>query len=170
MSERESDQLEQLVEAVRGATKYRSVSHDLMRSVVSTELAKRRSLKEAIKATKNKLHQVGGAYLDGEVRYERWLDELRQACLSGDKERIRGACISIMRHHASTRERVPVLDEFYTTVLAGMPPIRSILDIACGLHPLAIPWMPLAQDAEYHAYDIYQDMTAFLHEYLRLMH
>jgi 16S rRNA (guanine(1405)-N(7))-methyltransferase len=159
--------LDQLIEAVLASSKYKSVSHDFVRSVGSRELAKGHHLKEAIKATKKKLHQVGGAYLDGEVRYSVWLDELRFA---EDRQRIRETCISIMRHHASTRERVPVLEAFYTTILADMPPIHSVLDIACGLHPLAIPWMPLAEDAEYYAYDIYQDMMAFLNEYLRLMH
>ena len=33
-------------------------------------------MKDAIKATKNKLHQVGGAYLDRTPDYQRWLDEL----------------------------------------------------------------------------------------------
>ena len=172
--------LDQLIEAVLTSSKYKSISHDLVSSVGSRELAKRHSLKEAIKATKNKLHQVGGAYLDGEARYDRWLDELRllagdrlgrsQATAWGGLERIREICMSIMHYHASTRERVPVLEEFYTTILAGMPPIRSVLDIACGLHPLALPWMPLAEDVHYYAFDIYQDMTAFLNEYLRLMH
>ena len=175
MSEKECSQLDQLIEAVLASSKYRSISHDFVRGVGAQELAKRHSLKEAIKATKNKLHQVGGAYLDGEMRYDRWLDELKQACSLqatawGGLEGVRETCIRIMRYHASTRERVPVLGEFYTTILAGMPPIRSVLDIACGLHPLAIPWMPLAEDAQYYAYDIYQDMVAFLDECLGLMH
>ena len=28
------------------------------------------------------------------------------------------------------------------TALAGLPPIHSVLDVACGLNPLAIAWMP----------------------------
>src|SRR5436305_2005994 len=129
MSEREFSQLDQLIEAVLTSSKYKSICRDFVRSVGSRELAKRHNLKEAVKATKNKLHQVGGAYLDGEVRYSVWLDEFKQACLSGDREQIRQACTRIMRHHASTRERVPVLEEFYTTILANLPPIRSVLDI-----------------------------------------
>jgi len=170
MNNRKFSQLDHLIEAVLASSKYKSICRDFVCNVGARELAKQHNLKEAIKATKNKLHQVGGAYLDGEVRYSIWLDELKQACLSGDREHIRQTCIRMMRHHASTRERMPVLEEFYTTILANMPPIRSVLDIACGLHPLATPWMPLAEDAQYYAYDIYQDMMAFLNEYLRLMH
>jgi len=49
-----------------------------------------------------------------------------------------------------------------------MPLIRSVLDVACGLNPLAQPWMPLAPGAAYYACDIYADMIAFLNDYFRL--
>ncbi len=51
-----------LIEAVSSSTKYRQVSPDLIRTVGQRELAIRPSWKAAVKATKNKLHQVGGAY------------------------------------------------------------------------------------------------------------
>jgi 16S rRNA (guanine(1405)-N(7))-methyltransferase len=165
----QSSQLDQLIEAVLASSKYKSICRDVVRNIGSRELARQRSLKEAIKATKNKLHQVGGAYLDGKIRYSVWLDEFRQVCLSGEGVQLRQTCIRMMRLHASTRERLPLLADFYTTILAAMPPLRSVLDIACGLHPLALPWMPLAENAQYYAYDIYQDMMAFLNEYLKLM-
>jgi 16S rRNA (guanine(1405)-N(7))-methyltransferase len=132
-------------------------------------LAKRHSLKEAVKATKNKLHQVGGAYLEGEAHYAVWLDELRETSRSGDRGDFRKACARVMSHHSSTRERLAILDRFYATTLAGLPPFRSVLDVACGLNPLAIPWMPLAENAEYYAVDIYQDMVDFLNRFMALL-
>ncbi len=158
-------QLNQLLEAVLASSKYRHVDKDFILSIGASELRKRRSLKEAIKATRNKLHQVGGAYQQAVPRYARWLDELRQVAESSSGERdelIRTACRDIMRHHASTRERLPVLDRFYATILADIAPVHSVIDVACGLHPLAIPWMLLATNARYYAYDIYQDMMDFL--------
>jgi 16S rRNA (guanine(1405)-N(7))-methyltransferase len=74
-----------------------------------------------------------------------------------------------MGHHASTRERLPILDQFYATVLAGLPPPRTVLDLACGLNPLSIPWMPLAENAEYYAVDIYEDMIGFLGDFMALV-
>jgi len=74
-----------------------------------------------------------------------------------------------MKYHSSTRERLRVLEGFYTTTLADLPPIRTILDIACGFNPLSIPWMPLAEDARYYAYDIYRDMTSFLSELIGIV-
>ena len=40
----------------------------------------------------------------------------------------------------------------------GQP--KVILDLACGLNPLAAAWMPLAPGATYHAVDVYQDMVS----------
>lgn len=164
------DELDQLIDAVLTSRKYKRVYKDFIRAIGAQELAKRHTLKEAIKATKNKLHQVGSAYLDGREDYASWLDELKWAVQSGNRDTLLSTCVKIMSSHASTRERLPILDQCYATVLANLPPIRSVLDIACGLNPLAIPWMPLAEDVEYHAYDIYQDMMDFLNECMTLMH
>jgi 16S rRNA (guanine(1405)-N(7))-methyltransferase len=155
-----------LVAAVCKSSKYRYVCEEVVRGVGERELAKGRRLKEAVKATKKKLHQVGGAYLEGGVNYGAWLDDLRTA--AGDEGDFRWACAETMRHHASTKERFSILDEFYATVLAGLPPIRSVLDLACGLNPLAIPWMGLPDGAVYYAYDIYEDMIEFLQVFMAL--
>ena len=73
-----------------------------------------------------------------------------------------------MAHHASTRERLPVLESFFAEALASLAPVHSVLDVACGLNPLAAPWMPLAPDATYTACDIYTDMLAFVGDFLAL--
>jgi 16S rRNA (guanine(1405)-N(7))-methyltransferase len=159
--------IDELVAAVRGSAKYRSVCEDFIRGVGERELAKGRRLKEAVKATKKKLHQVGGAYLEGGVDYAAWLDELK--AVSGSEGDLRRTCARIMGHHSSTKERLAILDAFYATVLAELPPIRSVLDLACGLNPLAIPWMGLPDGAAYYAYDVYEDMAGFLEGFMRLV-
>lgn len=162
------NELERLVEAVQAAPKYRHVAPDFVRHIGARELAKGRGWKEARKATQRKLHQVAGAYLDAGVRYGEWLEELRAARLAG-AEALRAACVQVMKHHTSTRERLPFLDAFYAPLLAGLPPIQTVLDIGCGLHPLALPWMGLPAGVEYIALDIYEDMAAFLNELLALL-
>jgi 16S rRNA (guanine(1405)-N(7))-methyltransferase len=75
-----------------------------------------------------------------------------------------------MTYHTSTREREALLDAgFYTRIFEGLPPVRSVLDIACGLNPLCVPWMPLAPAAIYHALDVYADMASFLDRALDLL-
>jgi len=165
----QSDQLEKLVETVLTSSKYKAVSHDLIRSIGLRELAKRSSLKEAVKATKSKLHQVGGAYLNDKEDYAGWLNELERLFHSGDQDAFLTYVQKVMSYHASTRERLPILDHFYKTILADLPPVHRILDVACGFNPLTLPWMPLAESVEYYAYDIYQDMLVFLERFMALI-
>ncbi len=163
------EQLESIIEAVLRSANYKYVSPDLVRAVALQEIGKRRTLKEAVKGTKNKLHQIGGAYLDGREDYTAWLTLLRNTMQGGDQSQLQEACRRVMSNHASTRERLPVLDSFYTTLFAQLGPIHSVLDLACGLNPLALPWMPLVEGGYYYAYDIYQHMTNFLDQWLHLI-
>lgn len=154
------DRLTRLVADVLASPKYRAISPELLRAVGARELAARPSYKEAVKETKARLHQVAGAFLDRTPRYEAWLGELRAA--AGDPVALRELCQRIMAGHASTRERLPILGPFYEAVFAALPPVGSLIDAACGLNPLAAPWMPLAPGARYLACDLYADMCAFV--------
>jgi 16S rRNA (guanine(1405)-N(7))-methyltransferase len=154
---------------VLASPKYRNVSADLVRTIAEQEIAKRQSTKEMVKAIKNKLHQVGGAYQSGKEAYVKWLSELNTALQSGNREALLTTCRRIMSHHASTRERLPILDQFYSTIFANLPPVSSIIDLASGLNPLALPWMPLAPGTTYAAYDIYADMIDFLNGFFALL-
>jgi 16S rRNA (guanine(1405)-N(7))-methyltransferase len=177
MSRSSEHDITDLIASVRSSSKYAAINEAMIRSIGLRELAVRRNLKEAIKATKNKLHQVAGAYLDARLPYDQWLARLAAADdgrwtmddgalpnskLKTQNSKLQLACLEIMRHHASTRERLPILESFYATTLASLGPVRSVLDLACGLNPLALPWMPLALDTRYYACDIYADMIAFL--------
>lgn len=179
-----SGDLAAVVDAVRASAKYRTVCDDYVIALARRELATRGNVKEATKATKNQLHQVAGAYLAARPPYEKWLAELRAAVAAtgamddaaahpagATPARLaacRPLCATYLTHHASTRERLPQMEAFYSAIFAALPPVRSVIDIACGLNPLALPWLPLAPDAAYYAYDIYTDMMAFLGESLRL--
>ncbi len=163
------EQLDALVAAVLASAKYRHVSPEFVRAIGARELAIRPNLKTAVKATKNALHQAGGAFLDAPIDYNRTLARLREAAQAGlDSERFRDACREAMAGHTSTRERLPILNTFYTTIMATIPPPGRIIDIACGLNPLARPWMPLPTTTEYIACDIYANQIAFLNQYFKL--
>lgn len=160
----EAEALERLVQAVRKTPKYRHIVADFVRDIGRRELAKGRSWKEALKETRRKLHQVAGAYFGEKPPYDRWLEELRAT----PSEALRPVCARLMAGHSSTRERLPFLDEFYRTCFSDLPPVHSVLDLGCGLHPLSIPWMPLEEGTDYLALDIYEDMVAFLNQAMAL--
>lgn len=154
-------QLDALVARVLASAKYREVLPDLVRAIGRRELNARRDPKEAAKATRSKLHQVATSYLVGRMRYDEWLSAMASAREEGE-DALRRVLRDVMAHHASTRERLPLLDSFYRDALEGVGPLRSVLDVACGLNPLAMPWMPLAPGARYVACDVFHDLVAFL--------
>lgn len=155
---------EGLAELARSA-KYRDLAPALCRRVLAAELARQPRLKEAVKAAKGKLHQVAGAYFDTRPDYPRWLAGLAAATPA---ERP-AACAELLRRHASTRERQAFLPEFYAPLFATLPPAASVLDLACGLHPLGLPWMPLPPLCRYLAIDVYGDLAGFLGAALTLL-
>lgn len=158
------DNVDALVAAVCDAPKYRNLDAGLVRSVAATEIAKGHTGRDAVKATRNKLHQVAGAYLVDKPNYAAWLRDLQAAV--GDPANLRGTCRRIMAHHASTRERLPILEQFYPAIFAGLGPIYSVMDLACGLNPVALPWMALPPGVAYFACDVYADQVEFLNGWL----
>lgn len=167
-----SEELDALVAAVLGSSKYRHVSPALVRAVGARELAIRPSLKAAVKATKNTLHQAGGAFNESPLRYERARDQLAAALAqdpaTGPGSPFAETCRALMAAHTSTRERLSILDTFYATTLAGVPPPAVVLDVACGLNPLARPWMTFPVTTQLIASDIYADQIAFLNDAMTL--
>lgn len=162
--------LDQLVEQVLSSAKYRLITSEVIRNIGARELAKRASLKEAVKTTRNKLHQVGSAYQEQGIPYARWMEELQALSDNLADESVRAWLLEQLPAHASTRERVSILPHFYSTVLASLPPVRSVLDLACGLNPLTLPWMDLPGGCTYTAVDIYEDLRSFLDVFLFKFH
>jgi len=158
-------ELERLVELVRQGGSYREIQADLIRSIGRRELGERRNLHEAVKATRSKLHQVGGAYLPSQPDYTGWAKQLESLPSNRQAPEFRSFCLETMRAHASTRERLSIVEMFFKIVLKGIAPVKSVLDLACGLNPLALPWMPLETESIYYACDIYGDMISFLSHY-----
>jgi len=161
------EQLEQLVSEVLSSSKYAHIVPGLVARIGAAELDKGRKLKDAVKATKNKLHQVGGAYQKIAPNYAGWLAELSST--THDQAQFKAACRAIMSNHASTYERLPILDQFYAQIFSLLPPVHTVLDVACGLNPMALPWMNLAPAATYRACDMYADMIDFVAKFMNLL-
>ena len=157
--------LDELVAEVQAGAKYASLDPGFVHRLVQRELPNSRNRKELVKAVRNKLHQVGGAYHEKPIDYTKWNERL--AGLPGDihSAPARQFCLEMMAEHTSTRERLPYLEQFYAKALALIQPLHSLLDLACGLNPLALSWMPLLPDTSIQVYDIYTDQAAFLNQF-----
>ncbi len=159
--------LDRIVSAVTEARKYRSVCKDTVHRIAERELERFPNLKAATKATKRRLHQVYGAF-ERDWDYDAACQQLEEAYRQGTEPTIRAACRLVMEAHSSTRERLPILDQFYRAIfsITGRP--STILDAGCGLNPLSLPWMDLPAGARYIALDIDAERVRFLNRYLSL--
>jgi 16S rRNA (guanine(1405)-N(7))-methyltransferase len=111
------------------------------------------------------LHNIVAPYL-GTLDYETLTEELLKIEeTSPSSEPLRSFCLDVLAEHASTAERIPLLPAFYTHLFAITGQPQVILDLACGLHPLAFPWMGLPTTVNYHAYDILQPRADFINHF-----
>ena len=167
----EFDALVQTVTAtVLQKSKYNTVQTELVTRLAQRELAKGRKQKEAIKEVSAKLHQIGGAYFKLAPRYAQWQTALQDLPDDAGHEDVRAYCLEIMQSHNSTAERLPILEPFFSEILSPLAPIESVFDLACGLNPLALPWIPLAANAYYYGCDIFSDLITFNNAFLQHFH
>jgi len=153
---------EDLVRKILEKPKYQHIHKGLVETVAAAELTKGRKKKETQKAVLSKLHQIGAAYFSQKPDYERWKKELASLPADIHSDQCKAFCARVMESHYSTDERLPILNDFYQQILNSIQPIPSILDLACGFNPLALPWMPVDDHIQYYGCDIFTDMIDFL--------
>lgn len=116
--------------ALQSSRKYGGICPETVERMFTEELGKRRSLKDADKATRARLHQITGAFMSP--------DQLRTAarCLDAYAAGDETALHQALRLHTSTSERFGALGALYDRVFAATGLPDSVLDLACGLNPL----------------------------------
>lgn len=122
--------------------------------------------REVEKIVKTKMHNLIAPYL-GDADFSKAEVEMDQVFQSKSEQAVRNYCLRILNTHASTRERVPLLPDFYRRLFEYSGTPHSILDLACGLNPFSLPWMNLPADAQYYAYDIVQPRLNLINQFLR---
>lgn len=160
-----NNQPDEIVDKILKSVKYREISPTLIHHLVKREIDVRKNVKDTIKAVKKKLHQVCGAYLNIDMPYEGWAADL-DSC--EDREALKKTSLNIMRHHASTRERLGHFESMYQDLFDIIGPIKSMLDLGCGLNPLSVLWMQNVTGLRYDACDIYADQVKFLNHFFKV--
>jgi len=120
--------------------------------------------KKAVKAAKNKLHQVYGAYFEkmNIAKIQKRLNELYK---NPDTGTFKAAAVEILKYHTSTSERIPFMKQFYIDLFKRIGKPSRVLDFCCGLNPFAIQWMGLEPEAEYMAFDIDTRLIAVINTF-----
>ena len=149
----------EICEEILSSKKYATLHKPMILRVCEQEYKKYSNTKERIKGTKNTLHAMYGAYLFNES-YKK-ANKLLDVAISDKKCLINtehqnypaNELEKILRLHASTKERLPNLKEFYQFIFDNTGPAESILDIGCGFNPFTLPFFP-KMPSKYHALDI----------------
>ncbi len=162
-----ADQRRELLERILETKKYRysGLNHETILDLIDQETSRQSSLKTLNKAVRRKLHNIVAPYL-GEPDYAALSERL--AAISNtslDSPEIQALSLDVLGEHASTAERVPYQVDLYRQLFKVVGEPKTIFDLACGLHPLAFPWMGLPTTVEYYAYDIIQPRIDFINRF-----
>ena len=144
------------------SAKYRWLALPTLERVVAWAARRSKSIRETEERAHRKLHQIYGAYFAGWQAgdIEKALTELAR-----NPAALRETARSMLSAHASGRERLAVMDRWYPALWEITGPPRRIFDAGCGLHPFALPWLGLATDIEYVAWDIDERMNGWLNRF-----
>ncbi|MCL2372580.1 MAG: hypothetical protein FWC78_04170 [Defluviitaleaceae bacterium] len=140
--------------------KYDMLHPALVERIYKEESVKHKKPQDALKATKTRLHQMYGAYSSGS-------SHKKAAALLASPGDIKATATQIMQLHASTRERLPHIEEFHAFVAAHAGPAETILDLGCGFNPFSLLHMP-APPKTYYAYDIDIRTAALLNQFFAI--
>ena len=161
----EIEEIESITAAVQAKKKYQNIHPGVIRNIAESEYAKGRRGKEAVKEVAAKLHQVAASYFLHRPDYQNWVRQFTELPGEIENPRVRILCEKIMQQHSSTAERLPIMQNFFHHTLNAIKPVSSIVDLACGLNPLALTEMPLDEEFEYYGCDIFIDMIDFLNQW-----
>lgn len=146
-----------LAQPILASRKYRSLNlpPETVIDLIQRGLDSGLKPNQAVDDARDKLHNIIAPYL-GDPDYAKASEELKEIRSANNTQDIINFCLKMLGSHASTRERIPVSDDFYRQIFAVTGTPRSILDLACAMHPFAHPWMNLPTDCQYFAYDLHQ--------------
>ena len=160
--------LQYIIEKVKSDRKYSAIGlpDATIEDIAQQELTRHPKVEVALNNTKAILHNVVAPYLD-DVDYPQAKKQVDEAFALGNEEAIRQTALKILEQHESTRERLPYLEQFYEVIRTVCRPLSIIIDLACGLNPLALPFMGMTELVRYYAYDIHQPRVELINQFFK---
>lgn len=160
-------EINKLIQAVQNSHKYRDLElpDEMLRDLINVNLANSKNLSGLKVNFRKSLHNVIAPYLES-INYDDEISYLGSAYTDFSvTEDLKAYCLA---KHASTRERILYLDPFFTTIFETIGSPTSILDLACALDPLCLPWLKFAPEASFKAYDINGARVRYLQTFFTL--
>ena len=149
---------------IMASGKYEFIAEDTVIRLCQEYLPRYKSKKDVIKAVKKQLHIIHGAFFPDRC-HEQAMGLIEDSTISNEH-----VSLQLMQLHPSTRERLPVLQAFYQFLAPYLQYAKTVLDIGCGFHPCAFPFMGLPDDVTYIAGDIDHDTVKVAHAFFQRLH
>jgi len=119
--------------------------------------------KQCVKEIRALLREIHGVFvLEGHEKRERFLEKYKEAQGRGEKMK---ALDKLLACHQSTKERKEHYNAIYEKIGRRCEEIDWILDLGCGLNPLAYRW--IGKDVQYTACDISEGEMDIIEEFFR---
>jgi len=161
-----------IISEIYNSKKYSSIYQPFLERVCNEESVKYKKNKEIIKAVKNRLHTVYGAFFfDNSVKLA---DDLINNINNNNDEEIFLDSMSekLMNLNTSSRERLSFIKELYKFIYDNIAHknINTILDIGCGFNPFSLPFIceSFKNIKSYYAFDIDVNLAKIINKYFDL--
>jgi 16S rRNA (guanine(1405)-N(7))-methyltransferase len=141
---------------------------EYIQRIVAESQKKRKSSKEIAKGAKTKVHQTYGVFVNG-TKINKVYERLVQAIKDEDEEEIKKQLTFALQLHVSSGERVNIMDELYKKIFEITWKPKMVLDVACGLNPISLPWMGLDKDIQYDAFDVHDEILEIVRNFTQII-
>ncbi|MEA4812144.1 MAG: hypothetical protein VB108_06215 [Anaerolineaceae bacterium] len=158
---------ENLIQKTLLSAKYRSLElpRDLLEDILMQEAKFARNKAALEKRFREKLHQIVAPYLE-EMDCTAEITNLRVfSAANPSQSEWKAYSLEIMAKHASSRERLPNIQEFASALNPYVAKAQKVLDLAAGLDPLMLPWLDLSAKPVFEAYDLQKPRVDYLNAF-----
>lgn len=159
-----------LIDSVHNSHKYRDLGlpDAFLLDLINQNLSNSKNFSELKDNFRKSLHNVIAPYLE-DIDYQAEIMNLESGLDDLSSEgALKNYCLKMMAKHASTRERIPHIQPFFDAIQAVIGEPESVLDLACALDPLCLPWIRLASKASFKAYDLNKPRIHYLQSFFNL--
>ena len=162
-------QFQAVIDDILTSKKYRDIQipRETVADLLETSLNRFSKNDNAIQSVREKLHNIIAPYLET-LDYEASLQKLKNLDPINGKTRLRDFSHEILSQHHSTKERLPYIETFFQFLFSRIEQPTAVLDLACGLNPIALSFVDIPKGLTYFAYDLHQQRINLLTRFLKL--
>ena len=161
--------MDAIIHRIKSSRKYEHIDipDETIKDLLQQEFPRYKKESDAVRSAKAKLHNIIALYL-GDADYKKTTSKIESVFSEMTAEGINRMCVEILSQHHSTRERLPYVEEFFEKIFSICGNPGSLMDLACGLNPFALPFMDLPKRCSYHAYDIHRPRITLINRFFTL--